>query len=97
MYNISRKNTLGIHLKRFQKLFPEDFDFFPKTWLYPSDYHDIQEYFKSKQNKRKDDLDSGKLTEDKSLADPPVLLICKPDAGCQGRGIFIARKIEDMR
>jgi tubulin polyglutamylase TTLL6/13 len=48
MYNISRKNTLGIHLKRFQKLFPEDFDFFPKTWLYPSDYHDIQEYFKQK-------------------------------------------------
>lgn len=41
MYNISRKNTLGIHLKRFKKEFPDYYNFFPHTWLYPSDFHDI--------------------------------------------------------
>ena len=41
MYNIARKNTLGMHLKRFQKEFPEHYSFFPHTWLYPSDLHEI--------------------------------------------------------
>jgi tubulin polyglutamylase TTLL6/13 len=45
MYNISRKNTLGIHLKRFQKEFPDQYDFFPMTWLYPSDFYEINEYY----------------------------------------------------
>jgi tubulin polyglutamylase TTLL6/13 len=53
MYNISRKNTLGIHLRRFQKEFPRkgDYDFFPVTWLYPSDLYDINEYYQQKMNK----------------------------------------------
>ena len=29
MYNICRKSTLGMHLKRFQKEFPEHYGFFP--------------------------------------------------------------------
>jgi len=41
MYNIARKNTLSIHLKRFQKEFPDHFNFFPRTWLYPSENGDI--------------------------------------------------------
>ena len=41
MYNICRKSTLGMHLKRFQKEFPEDFNFFPQTWIYPAEFHDI--------------------------------------------------------
>ena len=47
MYNISRKNTLGIHLRRFRKEFPRpgDYDFFPLTWLYPTDFYDINEYY----------------------------------------------------
>jgi hypothetical protein len=50
MYNISRKNTLGIHLRRFKKEFPRagDYDFFPLTWLYPTDFFDIHEYYQQK-------------------------------------------------
>jgi hypothetical protein len=29
MYNICRKSTLGMHLKRFQKEFPDHYKFFP--------------------------------------------------------------------
>ena len=41
MYNICRKSQLGTHLKRFQKEFPEHYNFFPKTWMYPAEFHDI--------------------------------------------------------
>ena len=41
MYNICRKSTLAMHLKRFQKEFPDHFEFFPMTWMYPAEFHDI--------------------------------------------------------
>lgn len=53
MNNISRKNTLGIHLKRFHKEFPDHYDFFPLTWLYPSEFYDINDYYVNKINKQK--------------------------------------------
>lgn len=48
MYNIARKNTLGIHLRRFQKEFPKAYSFFPMTWLYPSDFCEINEFYNKK-------------------------------------------------
>ena len=42
-------------------------------------------------------LDDGKMTEAQSEKDPVVLYICKPESGSQGRGIFIASKVEEMR
>jgi len=36
MYNIARKNTLGIHLKRFQKEFKKEYNFFPKSMALPN-------------------------------------------------------------
>ena len=97
MYNICRKSTLAMHLKRFQKEFPEHFNFFPMTWMYPADFCDIQEYSRIKANKRKDKIEDGKMTEAESEKDPTVMYICKPESGSQGRGIFIMSKIEDLR
>jgi tubulin polyglutamylase TTLL6/13 len=39
--NIARKNTLAINLNKFSKAFPDEYNFFPKTWLYPSEFHEI--------------------------------------------------------
>jgi len=64
MYNIARKNTLGIHLKRFKKEFPEYYNFFPHTWLYPSDFHDIQEYYQRKISVRKEEIECGTMTQE---------------------------------
>lgn len=35
MYLIARKTFLGKNLKKLQKLFPTEYDFFPKTWILP--------------------------------------------------------------
>lgn len=52
MYNIARKNTLGIHLKKFKKEFAQHYAFFPHTWIYPSEFHEMQEYNTRKLKKR---------------------------------------------
>ena len=96
MYNLARKNTLGTHLRRFRKEFKDLFAFFPHTWLYPSDFHEIQEYNARKYKKRNEDISSNTMTQEQSNADPPIMYIVKPEAGCQGKGIFIARKIEEL-
>jgi tubulin polyglutamylase TTLL6/13 len=63
MYNICRKSTLGMHLNRFQKEYPDHYKFFPQTWMYPAEFHDIQEYAKKKAEKRKEIVEMGKMTE----------------------------------
>ena len=63
MYNIARKNTLGIHLKRFLKEFPKEYNFFPNTWLYPTDFFEINEYYNAKAIKRKQKIKDGLMTE----------------------------------
>jgi Tubulin-tyrosine ligase family len=35
---ITRKDLLARNLGRMQKAFPEDYDFFPKTWWLPADF-----------------------------------------------------------
>ena len=97
MYNLARKNTLGMHLRRFLKEFPDEYNFFPRTWLYPSDFHEIQEYYQRKHKERQEQIADGVMTLEESNMDPPVLFIVKPDAGCQGKGIFIARRLEELR
>jgi hypothetical protein len=56
MYNIARKNTLGTHLRRIKKEFQMQYNFFPHTWLYPSDFHEIQEYNLRKYKKRNEEI-----------------------------------------
>jgi hypothetical protein len=82
MYNICRKNTLGIHLRRFKKEFSKEYDFFPHTWLYPSDFHEIQEYNKRKYLKRNEEIELGLMSQKESDLDPPCFFIVKPEAGC---------------
>ena len=63
MYNIARKNTLSIHLKRFQKEFPDHYNFFPQTWLWPQDLHEVSEYNAKRIAKHKKKVETGELTQ----------------------------------
>ncbi|CAM4704566.1 unnamed protein product [Lepidochelys olivacea] len=76
MSEICRKDLLARNMSRMLKLFPKEFNFFPRTWCLPADYGDLQTYSRSRKHKT---------------------YICKPDSGCQGRGIFITRSLKDIK
>jgi len=37
------------------------------------------------------------MTPEQSLKEPPLLFIVKPEAGCQGKGIFIVQKLDELQ
>ncbi|XP_072408936.1 tubulin polyglutamylase ttll6-like isoform X2 [Chiloscyllium punctatum] len=76
MSEICRKDLLARNLNRMLKLFPKEYNIFPRTWCLPADFGDFQAYCRMKKTKT---------------------YICKPDCGCQGRGIFITRNLKDIK
>ncbi|XP_028844713.1 LOW QUALITY PROTEIN: tubulin polyglutamylase ttll6 [Denticeps clupeoides] len=76
MSEICRKDLLARNMNRMLKLFPKDYNVFPRTWCLPADYSDFQAFTRVKKHKT---------------------FICKPDSGCQGRGIFLTRSSRDIR
>lgn len=76
MLEICRKDLLARNLNRMMKLFPKDYNFFPKTWCLPADLGDALNYSRLRKNKT---------------------FILKPDAGSQGRGIFITKTLKDIK
>ena len=75
---LSRKNLFARNMLRMQKKFPDDYNFFPQTWLLPSEYPDFRKQFEN-------------LSKNKKRT-----FIVKPEASCQGRGIFLSRNIDDL-
>lgn len=76
MLEICRKDLLARNLNRMLKLFPKDYNFFPKTWCLPADLGDALNYSRLRKNKT---------------------FILKPDAGSQGKGIFITKSLKDLK
>ena len=70
MYVLARKNLLAKNLLAMQRHYPEQYTFFPKTWLLPSDLKSFKEQFNHRKAKT---------------------FIIKPEASCQGKGIFLTR------
>ena len=75
MQALARKNNLARNLTRMQKAFKDDFSFFPKTWVLPSDQNDFKNQFNKKKAKT---------------------FIIKPVNMCQGKGIYLTRRFEDI-
>ncbi|XP_068131352.1 tubulin polyglutamylase TTLL13 isoform X2 [Hyperolius riggenbachi] len=76
MSEICRKDLLARNMNRLLKLFPKEYNIFPRTWCLPADYGDLQAYCRTKKNKT---------------------YICKPDSGCQGKGIFLSKNMKDIK
>jgi len=51
MYSLARKNHLGRNLMRMKKAFPENYKFFPPTWLLPSEFNDFKAQFTKNKNR----------------------------------------------
>ncbi|XP_027427056.2 neugrin isoform X3 [Zalophus californianus] len=76
MTEICRKDLLARNLNRMQKLYPTEYNIFPRTWCLPADFGDFQSYGRQRKSRT---------------------YICKPDSGCQGRGIFITRNPREIK
>ncbi|XP_018650907.1 tubulin tyrosine ligase-related [Schistosoma mansoni] len=51
MSEICRKDSLARNLNRMIRLFPKDYNIFPKTWCLPSDWNDVQNYARKHKSK----------------------------------------------
>ncbi|XP_051894691.1 tubulin polyglutamylase ttll6 [Pristis pectinata] len=51
MNEICRKDLLARNLNRMLKLYPKDYNIFPKTWCLPSEYHDFVAYSRTRKIK----------------------------------------------
>lgn len=64
---------------KLRKFDPEEYNFFPHTFVLPGDYVELKQYH---QNRK-----PGKAQT----------FIVKPEASCQGRGIYLTRNIESNK
>jgi len=70
---LTRKNNLGHNLNALRAKFPDEFDFYPQTYLFPKDKVRLRKEW-----------------------DGETVLIVKPEASCQGKGIYLTREIDDI-
>lgn len=53
MHILCRKNLLARNLRRMQKQFPDDYNFFPQTWILPSEFADFRQQIDNLQKNKK--------------------------------------------
>ena len=53
MGEIARKDCLARNLQKMQKIYSDDYDFFPKTWTLPADYTTLMNHYHELRKKRK--------------------------------------------
>jgi len=80
---ITRKNTLAKTLKDIQKIEgnQDEYDFIPRTWILPNEAYELHEFTRMMKIKKK--------------ATNPLFIV-KPEAGAQGNGIYLTRKVSDI-
>jgi tubulin polyglutamylase TTLL6/13 len=67
---LANKAKMSRKLKKMRKIYPEDYDFFPQTYILPSEFNEFRKAFGEKRNN---------------------VYIVKPEAMCQGKGIFLVK------
>lgn len=53
MGEIARKDCLARNLQKMQKIFSDDYDFFPKSWTLPADYTTLMNHYHELKKRRK--------------------------------------------
>jgi len=91
IYVVCRKNHLARNLMKMQRQFPRDYDFFPQTWLLPSELTEFRNQFAPVQTKS--NAKNGKVVQSKPKR---RTYICKPEGLSQGKGIFLTRSLDEL-
>ncbi|XP_063000573.1 tubulin polyglutamylase TTLL11 [Elgaria multicarinata webbii] len=82
MTEMVRKITLSRAMRTMQELFPDEYNFYPRSWILPEEFA----IFLAEVHMIKDTNPSWRPT-----------FIVKPDGGCQGDGIYLIKEPGDVR
>ncbi|XP_036288791.1 tubulin polyglutamylase TTLL11 isoform X3 [Pipistrellus kuhlii] len=82
MTEMVRKITLSRAVRIMQNLFPEEYNFYPRSWILPDEF----QLFTAQVQMVKEGDPSWRPT-----------FIVKPDGGCQGDGIYLIKDPSDIR
>lgn len=100
MFEICRKDLLARNLSRMQKLFPTEYQIFPKTWVFPAEFvakiirWDVgidltNELYSFVCFSLGEAIAYSRTHRSKTY-------ILKPDQGSQGRGIFLTKNLKEI-
>ncbi|KAM8871409.1 tubulin polyglutamylase TTLL11 [Synchiropus picturatus] len=82
MLEMSRKINLSRAVRTMQELFPEEYDFYPRSWILPEEYQQFSTQIRL-------------LKENDASVNPTFIV--KPDGGSQGDGIYLIRDPADLK
>ncbi|ULT85285.1 hypothetical protein L3Y34_013822 [Caenorhabditis briggsae] len=81
MTELAKKISLTHAIASMQKLFPDEYAFYPKSWFLPAHLNDFHAYFRKAQ----------------AMGKTEMWFIVKPDEGAQGTGIYLISNPSQIR
>ncbi|XP_072310639.1 tubulin polyglutamylase TTLL11 [Eucyclogobius newberryi] len=82
MVEMLRKINMSRAMRTMQELFPEEYDFYPRSWILPEEYQQFTTQIRMVKE---------------SDASVNHTFIVKPDGGSQGDGIYLIRDPSDLK
>ncbi|XP_068191686.1 tubulin polyglutamylase TTLL11 isoform X2 [Antennarius striatus] len=82
MIEMLRKINMSRAVRTMQELFPEEYDFYPRSWILPEEYQQFTTQIR--------------LVKDNDASVNPTFIV-KPDGGSQGDGIYLIRDPSDLK
>ncbi|XP_069369505.1 tubulin polyglutamylase TTLL11 isoform X2 [Paralichthys olivaceus] len=82
MIEMLRKINLSRAMRTVQELFPDEYDFYPRSWILPEEYQQFCTQIRM-------------VKENDATVNPTFIV--KPDGGSQGDGIYLIREPSDLK
>ncbi|XP_069603486.1 tubulin polyglutamylase TTLL11 isoform X2 [Ranitomeya imitator] len=82
MAEMVRKINLSRALRTLQQLYPQEYDYYPQSWILPEEYHTFTAEVR--------------MARDSNPSWKPIFIV-KPDGGCQGDGIYLIKDPCEVR
>lgn len=77
-----RKINMSRAVRTMQELFPQEYDFYPRSWILPEEYQQFSTQIR--------------MVKEKDPTVNPTFIV-KPDGGSQGDGIYLIRDPSDLK
>ncbi|XP_053328590.1 tubulin polyglutamylase TTLL11 [Spea bombifrons] len=82
MTEMVRKINFSRAVRTMQELFPEEYNFYPQSWILPEEFHLFSAQVR--------------MAKEKDPLWKPTFIV-KPDGGCQGDGIYLIKDPAEIR